>query len=98
MKFSAGDHESIDYVTTEGEVRTLRPRDGVFSTDDGQAIAALRGFDLAERTDAQVRASRARRTTRTREEAGETAKVVTDPTTGEQDTRGPGAPAGEKEG
>jgi hypothetical protein len=97
MKFSAGEFDSIDVTKPGGTVETVRPRDGVFNTNDASEIEALRGFGLVERTDAQVKAAKASRktSTKTREEAGLTAKVVDVAETGETDTRGPGAPAEE---
>lgn len=96
--FTAGDVTSIDVTKVEDGktvVRTLRPTNGVFRSDDSAEIATFRSFGLTERTDAQVKASTKTRkaSTKTRGEAGQkgTVKVV-DEATGEQDTRGPGAP------
>lgn len=93
--FSAGDFSEVTVVDPDGSVRAIRPRSGVFATDNPAEISALRSLGLNERTDAQVEAAKARRSTQTRSEAGKTSEKVVDLATGEGDTRGPGAPADE---
>jgi hypothetical protein len=95
MHFSAGELDSIDFTGSDGNARTLTPRDGVYTTNDPEEARVLRGFGLTERTDAQVKAQKAARSTKTRAEAGKKGGLVLVEGTGTIDTRGPGAPADE---
>ena len=87
--------QEFEYTDPDGSARTLKAdADGVIRPKTDSDVAILDGFSLPHaQPTAIARARAARRSTKTRKQAGKSTGKVLVEATGEVDTRGPGAPA-----
>lgn len=89
--------QEFEYTDADGSARTLKAdADGVVRPKSDGDVAILDSFSLPHAQPTSIAKARAaRRSTKTRRQAGSATGKVRVESTGEVDTRGPGAPADE---